>query len=233
MSGTRVSAPAPPWPRRRPRWSARWWPPPACWSTTPALAGQARRYALGAAVLAVVVRANGPRRLPRLSARELGLVAALAASGLAGFNLCVLAAVDRADPAVVGLVIGCTPVVLALVGRPLGLCARRGHPAGGGRGRARRVGRAGPADRCPGPGSGLARPGRHDRRVRRLVLGVARLGVERAGLFAGLIPVAALASVAVVGPARSAGPSLPGRWWSGPGSCSGSAAPAPAPAAAR
>jgi drug/metabolite transporter (DMT)-like permease len=67
----------------------------------------------------VVVRVNGPRRLPRLSARELGLVAALAASGLVGFNLCVLAAVDRADPAVVGLVIGCTPVVLALVGPPL------------------------------------------------------------------------------------------------------------------
>jgi drug/metabolite transporter (DMT)-like permease len=85
----------------------------------PALAGQAGRYALGAAVLAVVVRANGLRRLPRLSARELGLVAALAASGLVGFNLCVLAAVDRADPAVVGLVIGCTPVVLALVGPPL------------------------------------------------------------------------------------------------------------------
>ena len=85
----------------------------------PALAGQAGRYALGAAVLAVVVRAGGPRRLPRLSARELGLVAALAASGLVGFNLCVLAAVDRADPAVVGLVIGCTPVVLALVGPPL------------------------------------------------------------------------------------------------------------------
>jgi drug/metabolite transporter (DMT)-like permease len=40
--------------------------------------------------------------------------------------------------------------------------------------------------------------------------GVARLGVERAGLFAGLIPVAALASVAVVGtsqvtPAKLAG----------------------------
>ncbi|HSO55970.1 MAG TPA: EamA family transporter [Actinomycetes bacterium] len=97
----------------------------------PALAGQAGRYTLGAAVLAAVVRAHGWRRLPRLSARELGLVTALAASGLVGFNLCALAAVDRADPAVVGLVIGCTPVVLALVGPPLAgrLPTRRGLAA--------------------------------------------------------------------------------------------------------
>ena len=44
----------------------------------PVLAGQAGRYALGAAVLAAVVQLTGRRRLPRLSPRELGLVVALA-----------------------------------------------------------------------------------------------------------------------------------------------------------
>lgn len=241
----------------------------------PALAGQAGRYALGAAVLAAVVRANGPRRLPRLSARELGLVAALAASGLVGFNLCVLAAVDRADPAVVGLVIGCTPVVLALVGPPLAgrPPTRRGLAAaavvvvgaalaqGGGRtsatGLLLAVGalageaafsllavpllpKLGPvglsAYVCAAAaillaaaavvldGSAALVP---PTAVQGLALawlglvvttigfvawysGVARLGVERAGLFAGLIPVAALASVAVVGVSEISGTKLAG-----------------------
>jgi drug/metabolite transporter (DMT)-like permease len=241
----------------------------------PALSGQAGRYAAGAAVLALVLRLRGRGRLPRLSPRDLGLVLALAATGLVGFNLCLLAAVDRADPAVIGLVIGCAPVLLALVGPPLAgrPPTRRGLLAavvvvagaalaqGGGRasaaGLALAVGalggeaafsllavpllpRLGPiglsvhvcaaaavllavaAVVVDGPAALAVPTGPEGLALAWLGLvvtalgfvawysGVARLGVERAGLFAGLIPVAALASVAVVGtsqvtPAKLAG----------------------------
>jgi drug/metabolite transporter (DMT)-like permease len=241
----------------------------------PVLAGQAGRYALGAAVLSAFVRGHGWRRLPRLSPRELGLVVALAASGLVGFNLCVLAAVGRADPAVVGLVIGCTPVVLALVGPPLAgrLPTRRGLAAaavvvvgaalaqGGGQADATglllAVGalageaafsllavpllpKLGPAGLstyvCAVAAVLLAAAAVVLDGSAALVLptaaqalalgwlglvvttvgfvawysGVARLGVERAGLFAGLIPVAALISVAVVGASEISGTKLAG-----------------------
>jgi drug/metabolite transporter (DMT)-like permease len=241
----------------------------------PVLAGQAGRYALGAAVLSAFVRVHGWRRLPRLSPRELGLVVALAASGLVGFNLCVLAAVGRADPAVVGLVIGCTPVVLALVGPPLAgrLPTRRGLAAaavvvvgaalaqGGGQADATglllAVGalageaafsllavpllpKLGPAGLstyvCAVAAVLLAAAAVVLDGSAALVLptaaqalalgwlglvvttvgfvawysGVARLGVERAGLFAGLIPVAALISVAVVGASEISGTKLAG-----------------------
>ena len=265
----------------------------------PALTGQAGRYALGAAVLAAVVRAHGLRRLPRLSARELGLVTALAASGLVGFNLCVLAAVDRADPAVVGLVIGCTPVVLALVGPPLAgrLPSRRGLAAaavvvagaalaqGGGRtsatGLLLAVGalageaafsllavpllpKLGPvglsAYVCAAAaillavaaavldGSAALVPPTAAQGLALAWLGlvvttigfvawysgVARLGVERAGLFAGLIPVAALASVAVVGASEISGTKLAGSLVVGAGIVLGLGGPGrPRPASPR
>ena len=240
----------------------------------PALAGQAGRYALGAAVLAAVVQLTGRRRLPRLSPRELGLVVALAASGLVGFNLCVLAAVDRADPAVVGLVIGCTPVVLALVGPPLAgrPPARRGLAAaavvvvgaalaqGGGQADATglllavgalageaafsllavpllpKLGPAGLSTYVCAVAAVLLAAAIVLDGSAALVLptaaqglalgwlglvvttvgfvawysGVARLGVERAGLFAGLIPVAALVSVAMVGAGEISGTKLAG-----------------------
>jgi drug/metabolite transporter (DMT)-like permease len=78
----------------------------------PLSTGQAIRYALaGLALLAV---AGG--RLPRLDAREaLGLVA-LAATGLVLFNLFVIEGVRETDPATVGVIVGCVPVVLALAG---------------------------------------------------------------------------------------------------------------------
>jgi drug/metabolite transporter (DMT)-like permease len=265
----------------------------------PALAGQAGRYALGAAVLAVVVRAHGLRRLPRLSARELGLVTALAASGLVGFNLCVLAAVDRADPAVVGLVIGCTPVVLALVGPPLagrpptrrGLAAAAVVVAGAalaqGGGRTSATGlllavgalageaafsllavpllpKLGPvglsAYVCAAAaillaaaavvldGSAVLVPPTAAQGLALAWLGlvvttigfvawysgVARLGVERAGLFAGLIPVAALVSVAVVGASEISGIKLAGSLVVGAGIVLGLGGPGrPRPASPR
>jgi drug/metabolite transporter (DMT)-like permease len=74
--------------------------------------GQALRYALAAAVLMLLARG----RLPRLDLREtLGLVA-LSATGLVLFNLFVIEGVRETDPATVGVIVGCVPVVLALVG---------------------------------------------------------------------------------------------------------------------
>ena len=78
--------------------------------------GQALRYTLAAAVLLAVARG----RLPRLTLREAGWLVALAASGLVLFNLCVVEGVREGDPATVGVIIGCVPVVLALLGPLLG-----------------------------------------------------------------------------------------------------------------
>jgi drug/metabolite transporter (DMT)-like permease len=77
----------------------------------PAAGGQAARYALAAALLALVLRR---RRGPRPTLRQLGRLALLAASGLAGFNLLVIAAERSMDPASVGVVVATVPIVLAI-----------------------------------------------------------------------------------------------------------------------
>jgi drug/metabolite transporter (DMT)-like permease len=61
----------------------------------------------------------------RPTARELGILTALAATGLAAFNACILIALPHADPAIVGTVIGAAPLGLALLGPLL----RGGRPA--------------------------------------------------------------------------------------------------------
>jgi drug/metabolite transporter (DMT)-like permease len=53
-------------------------------------------------------------RLPRLSPREALGLAALAATGLVLFNLFVIEGVRETDPATVGVIVGCVPVVLAV-----------------------------------------------------------------------------------------------------------------------
>ncbi|MFI6818838.1 DMT family transporter [Nonomuraea sp. NPDC050328] len=77
----------------------------------PVFTGQALRYA----ILLAVVRFQ---RLPRvrLTLRDLLLLLALAATGLAGFNLFLVEATRHAGPAMIGTVIGAVPLVLALVG---------------------------------------------------------------------------------------------------------------------
>jgi len=87
----------------------------------PLLTGQALRYAVAALALFAIARAFprfgvGAATRPRPTARELGVLAALAATGMAGFNACILVALDHADPAVVGTVIGAAPLGLALLG---------------------------------------------------------------------------------------------------------------------
>src|SRR5215218_9060766 len=78
----------------------------------PIAGGQALRYGLAGGLLAALARG----RLPRLTAAQAGRLVALAASGLAGFNAFLIAAVREADAATVGVIVGSVPVVLALAG---------------------------------------------------------------------------------------------------------------------
>ena len=78
----------------------------------PQAGGQAARYAVGAALLFALAG----RRLPRPTARQAVRLALLAASGLAAFNLLVLAAETSMDPGSVGVIVAAVPVLLALAG---------------------------------------------------------------------------------------------------------------------
>jgi len=79
----------------------------------PVLGGQAVRYAVAALVLlAVLAWRRVPWVLP--SARALLRLAALAATGLVGFSVLVVEGASRADPSLVGAVVGASPVVLAV-----------------------------------------------------------------------------------------------------------------------
>ncbi len=77
----------------------------------PTLIGQAMRYAVAAAVLAAL--RPGSMRPTRA---EFGRLVLLAATGLAGFNVCLLAALRHADAALVGTVVGAAPLGIAVVG---------------------------------------------------------------------------------------------------------------------
>jgi drug/metabolite transporter (DMT)-like permease len=78
----------------------------------PLAEGQFLRYLLAAAALLALARG----RLPRLDAREAIGLTALAATGLVLFNVFVIAGVRETDPATVGVIVGCVPVVLAFAG---------------------------------------------------------------------------------------------------------------------
>ncbi|WP_067476843.1 DMT family transporter [Actinomadura hibisca] len=93
----------------------------------PVFGGQAVRYTVAAAILLAVVRFTDRHRRIRLTLREWGLLAALAATGLAAFNVFIVAATADTSPATIGTVIATVPVVLALAG-PL-LERRRPAPA--------------------------------------------------------------------------------------------------------
>lgn len=80
----------------------------------PTFGGQLLRYAGAALVLLLVMSIQGIRHL-RLSRSELVRLTLLAATGLAGFNVCFVQAVRYADPASVGAVVGGVPIVLAVV----------------------------------------------------------------------------------------------------------------------
>jgi drug/metabolite transporter (DMT)-like permease len=78
----------------------------------PLAEGQFLRYLLAAAALLAIARG----RLPRLGAREALGLTALAATGLVLFNVFVIEGVRETDPATVGVIVGCVPVVLAIAG---------------------------------------------------------------------------------------------------------------------
>jgi len=83
-------------------------------ASAPIATTQLLRYAAGAVLLYATLRATGAR-LPRLGRRDAARVALLAATGLVGFNFALLGALRHADPALVGVIVGATPLVLAIV----------------------------------------------------------------------------------------------------------------------
>jgi drug/metabolite transporter (DMT)-like permease len=80
----------------------------------PIMVGQAARYAVAAAALFAMARLF-PRGDP-VRRRDVGILLALAATGMAGFNACILVALRHSDAAAVGTMIGAAPLGLALLG---------------------------------------------------------------------------------------------------------------------
>lgn len=89
----------------------------------PHAGGQAIRYGVACLLLAWPASRAGARgRLGALRGRQWLLAAAVAGVGMVGFNLSVLAAERTAQPAVPGVLVGCAPVVVAVL---VPLAARR------------------------------------------------------------------------------------------------------------
>lgn len=78
----------------------------------PIAGGQAARYALAALVMLAI----GRFRLPPLTRADLLPLLALTVTGLAVFNWLMIVGVEISDPASMGVVVGCVPVVLAILG---------------------------------------------------------------------------------------------------------------------
>jgi drug/metabolite transporter (DMT)-like permease len=79
----------------------------------PYATGQMIRYAAGALILTALLKG----RLGRPTLKELGGLALVAAVGMAAFNLAVLGAVDHIGATNTGVIIGASPVLLALTSR--------------------------------------------------------------------------------------------------------------------
>ncbi|MGG2460667.1 EamA family transporter [Streptomyces sp. RGM 3693] len=93
----------------------------------PQAGGQALRYGLAAVLLFAVLGRGGAAPLRSLTSRQWLRLALLAAIGMLGFNLAILAAERTAEPAVPGVVVGCAPVVVAVLAPAL--AGRRPRPA--------------------------------------------------------------------------------------------------------
>ncbi len=84
----------------------------------PYAGGQALRYGLAALLLIPFLRRDpdsATARLRRLTRRQWGRIALLAAVGMVGFNLAVLTAEQTAEPAVPGVFVGCAPIVVGVL----------------------------------------------------------------------------------------------------------------------
>lgn len=82
----------------------------------PLLTGQAMRYALGGLVLLAWTLLRG-QRLPLPAWGDLPALLGLVATGMLGFNACVLFAQQYAEPGFVAAMLGGSPIVLALATR--------------------------------------------------------------------------------------------------------------------
>lgn len=91
----------------------------------PQAGGQALRYAVGAGILLTLTTLRGPGPHTRaagvrgpgpLTRSQVVRLALLAATGLAAFNLLVMAAEESMDPGSVGVIVATVPVLLALAG---------------------------------------------------------------------------------------------------------------------
>ncbi|MEY9967159.1 drug/metabolite transporter (DMT)-like permease [Streptacidiphilus sp. MAP12-16] len=83
----------------------------------PFLGGQGLRYGVAALALLVLAarRPAGLAPVRNLRPRQWLRLALIAATGMVGFNAAVVAAERTAEPAVPGVVVGCAPLVLALL----------------------------------------------------------------------------------------------------------------------
>ena len=117
----------------------------------PYAGGQFLRYGLACLLLLPLLGRGGAAPLRTLTARRWARLALLAAVGMVGFNLAVIAAERSAEPAVPGVFVGCAPVVVAVLVAPAGRAAAQADRAV--RGVDRRGGRVrgsgvGPYGRC-------------------------------------------------------------------------------------
>ena len=87
----------------------------------PVYGGQAVRYAVAALILLFVARLRD-RGTPAVRAPrwQWPLVAVLAATGLAGFNVCIVEGTRYTSPATIGTVVGSVPIVLAIAAPLMG-----------------------------------------------------------------------------------------------------------------
>ncbi|GAA2341834.1 hypothetical protein GCM10010431_76760 [Streptomyces kunmingensis] len=81
----------------------------------PYAGGQFLRYGIAFLLLLPLVGRGGAAPLRHLEPRQWGRLALLAAVGMVGFNLAVLAAERTAEPAVPGVFVGCAPVIVAVL----------------------------------------------------------------------------------------------------------------------
>lgn len=81
----------------------------------PFAGGQALRYGLAFLLLLPLLGRGGTAPLRSLTRPQWGRLALLAAVGMVGFNLAILAAERTAEPAVPGVFVGCAPVMVAVL----------------------------------------------------------------------------------------------------------------------
>jgi len=81
----------------------------------PYAGGQFLRYGLAALLLVPLAAKGAAARLRALQPRQWARLALLAAVGMVGFNLAVIAAERTAEPAVPGVFVGCAPVLVAVL----------------------------------------------------------------------------------------------------------------------